>query len=406
MTRPVALAAACLLLAARSPAAVELVGVAALPGTTADRSGLAGAYADGTPKDRLGGLSGIAHTGRGDDYLLLADRGPKDGASDFACRFHRATIRVTPKATPAVSVSLAATVLFTDEKGRPLVGSHDALHPKHPADSLRFDPEGIRVGRGGSVFVSDEYGPVVFEFDPSGKLLRRLPVPTRFLAAHPAKAPADELPPKNTRGRVPNRGLEGLAITPDGARLVGMMQGPLLQDGALDAENKPHGRNVRLLDLDVKTERAREVVYVLDAPTTGVSEVVAVDDREFLVLERDGKGGPEAAVKRLYRVDLAGATDVGGVDALPAGKLPANITPVTKRPFLDLLDPRHGIAGPDCPEKFEGLAFGPDLPDGRRLLLVTADNDFVAEKPVRVYAFAAARADLPRYAPQQFDPAK
>jgi hypothetical protein len=44
--------------------------------------------------------------------------------------------------------------------------------------------------------------------------------------------------------------------------------------------------------------------------------------------------------------------------------------------------------GTDLPEKFEGMTFGPDLPDGRRLLLITADNDFIASAPLRVYAFA------------------
>lgn len=68
-----------------------------------------------------------------------------------------------------------------------------------------------------------------------------------------------------------------------------------------------------------------------------------------------------------------------------------------------MLDPAHGIAGKDCPEKFEGLAFGPDLPDGRRLLLVTADNDFIATAPFRVYAFAVEPKALKGYTPQVFE---
>ena len=64
------------------------------------------------------------------------------------------------------------------------------------------------------------------------------------------------------------------------------------------------------------------------------------------------------------------------------------MTPVTKTTFLDLLDPDYELAGASFPEKIEGLAFGPDLSDGRRLLIVTADNDFVATALFRVYAFA------------------
>jgi hypothetical protein len=53
------------------------------------------------------------------------------------------------------------------------------------------------------------------------------------------------------------------------------------------------------------------------------------------------------------------------------------------------------------PEKIEGMAFGPDLPDGRLLLLLTVDNDFRADVPIRV--FAVDRDDLPNLQPQNFD---
>ena len=74
----------------------------------------------------------------------------------------------------------------------------------------------------------------------------------------------------------------------------------------------------------------------------------------------------------------------------------ANIRPVAKTLFVDLLDPKFHIAGSDCPAKFEGLAFGPDLPDGRHLLLVTNDNDFKETIPTCIYAFAINPSELPR----------
>ena len=89
--------------------------------------------------------------------------------------------------------------------------------------------------------------------------------------------------------------------------------------------------------------------------------------------------------------------------ATRSAEAPADADAPSPAPFLDLLDSKFRLAGPDCPEKFEGLAFGPDLPDGRRLLIVTADNDFVATAPFRVYAFAIDRSDLPGFQPQKFD---
>jgi Esterase-like activity of phytase len=42
-----------------------------------------------------------------------------------------------------------------------------------------------------------------------------------------------------------------------------------------------------------------------------VSEILAVNDHEFLLDERDGKGqgdGSKAVVKQLFKIDLAGAS--------------------------------------------------------------------------------------------------
>jgi hypothetical protein len=381
-----------------------LVGVGTLPGTASDLSGLKGKASDGTPNDRLGGLgSAIAYTGTGTEYVLVSDRGPKDGTVPFACRLHRMSVTVTPGAKEPVALKLTATTLLAREDGKVFNGGLDAFTGAKPEDNLRLDAEGARVSRTGTVFVADEYGPVVYEFDAKGKRLRALPVPDKFRAPKPGKTPNDELPPFAKTGRQPNRGMEGLAIAPDGSKLYGAMQGPLIQDGGLGAENKRVGLNCRILELDTKTGKAREFVYQLSDPANGISEILAVSATEFLVLERDGLGGTDAKFKKLFRIDSAEATDVSANNALPGKALPSGVVPVKKEPFLDLLDPKFGIAGKSCPEKFEGLAFGPDLPDGKRLLLVTADNDFVAEQPFRVYAFAIDRKDLPTFAPQTFD---
>ncbi len=395
-----------IIVAAPARADVKLIGVAELPGNTADLSGLTGKHTDGTPHNQLGGLSGVAYTGKGDEYVHVADRGPKDGAIDYACRYHRMIMRVDPMATPAVALKLTGTTLLTNEKGQPLVGSLDALDPKVTAASVRFDPEGVRFGRNGELFISDEYGPFLSQFDAKGRRVKSFAIPKRFQPARFSKKSEDELPPHNTVGRIPNRGMEGLAITPDGSKLYGFMQSPLIQDGALDKDNKRIGRNIRILEVDIATNKTREFVYTLDDVANGVNEILAVNDHQFLVLERDSIGGKEAAYKKLNLIDLASATDVSAIDALPTGDLPASIKPVKKEPFLNLLDPKFGIAGENCPEKFEGIAFGPDLPNGRRLLILTADNDFITEQPFRVYAFAVDRADLPEFVPQQLAPAR
>ena len=70
-----------------------------------------------------------------------------------------------------------------------------------------------------------------------------------------------------------------------------MMQSPLIQDGALSASGDRIGTNVRILEIDVASGATRELLYPLDSPAYGINEILAVNDHQFLVLERDGKGG-------------------------------------------------------------------------------------------------------------------
>jgi hypothetical protein len=279
---------------------------------------------------------------------------------------------------------------LTTESGEDLVGLASAF-AADPARSLRFDPEGLRVGRDGTLFLSDEYGPSIVEFNPNGRRLRTLPVPEKFRVAQ-INADEDAETGSNRVGRVTNKGMEGLAITPDGRTLVGIMQGPLIQDGG------KKGINCRILTIGVDDGVTHEYLYPLSSPKRGVSEILAIDARRFLVLERDGAGGKNAFV-RLFRIDLRGASDITSLgtspdNGLPRDKVPDGITPVAKVPFLDLLEPRFGLATKEFPQKVEGLTWGPDLADGRRLLLITSDNDLKPNQPTFFYAFAVDPADL------------
>jgi hypothetical protein len=124
----------------------------------------------------------------------------------------------------------------------------------------------------------------------------------------------------------------------------------------------------------------------------GVSEILAVNDHEFLVVERDNRSflaaEPQAPTrKKIYKINLDGATDVSGIASLPAGALPAGVVPVGKTLFIDLLDPAFNLS-PTIAEKIEGLSWGPDLADGRHLLYVISDNDLNPNLATQIYAFA------------------
>jgi hypothetical protein len=387
-------------------AAPTFIGEGSIPGTAVDQSGLKGILEDGvTPANQVGGLgSAITYSGLGDFYLATPDRGPADGTTSYVDRIYTVQIGVTRKANGSylIKPSLVATRLMHDGRDR-LTGSAAAFDPTNSPASLRFDPEGIRVSRcGDTAFVSDEYGPFIHEFRLlDGQRLRSLPLPNKFLIDFPSADGTIELT-NNASGRQSNRGMEGLAISPDGSHLYGLMQSALIQDGALDASLKRIGTNNRIVEIDLDTGAIREFLYQLDKASTGVNELLAANDHQFLVIERDGNAGTAAAFKKIYEIDITGATDIRGVPQLPTTGTPDGVVPVTKTLFLDLLDPVFGLAGPTFPEKIEGLAFGPDLRDGRHLLIVTNDNDFVPTQPNRFFAFAVDRTDLPGFEAQDF----
>jgi len=400
----------------------------------------AGTLEDDISGNMLGGLgSGLAWAG-GDTFLMLPDRGPNatpydasvDNTTRYYNRFHsfRFQLEASSGALPfTVKETLEATTLLWSLKPLAYKGAAPALNAADRfyfngrsdqfdaakgstnPDNARLDPEGIRVSADGkSVFISDEYGPYLYQFDrATGQRLKSFVLPAKFAAAH-LSSKGDEEIAGNDNGRVANKGMEGLAITPNGRALVGIMQSPLAQDGGTKA---PY---VRIVTLDIASGATHEYAYGLNNIGTaekpkyaGISEIVAVNDHQFLVDERDGKGrgaGGEPVFKTLFLIDLAGASDVSdlsGAEAL-AGKA------VTKTVFLDMVAALKagGVASDVIPEKIEGVSFGPDVTlNGVAIhtLWIASDNDFLSEvdgkpNPNSVYVFGFSDADLSGYVPQ------
>jgi hypothetical protein len=419
---------------------VTLIGVGFIPGDALDRSGLAGesiCQRDDAnvciDQATFGGLgSGVTYTGFNKVFLAVPDRGPFDGRTDvpYFDRFHFLHIDVDTKAAfPNITTTLLATRFLKDEWHRRFVGDAYAFDTTKPFATKRFDPEAVAVSLFGNFFVSDEYGPYIREFGRGGNLLRRIAVPKKFRLDPETGHPSGDLdingnsvelqPAFNTTGRQANRGMEGLTITPNGRTLVGIMQNALLQDHGVDPITIGRvGVNNRLLTIDLLTGETHEYVYVMDAVNQGrgVNEILAVNDHEFLVLERDNRTQrptpPNTAqnpnLKRIYKIDLAkpDLTDVSDIESLPQGALDPSIVPVTKTLFLDLLDPSYMVNATQTirdvvAEKIEAMAWGPNLKDGRHVLYVFSDNDLFPGLPTQIYAFAidGAAAGI-KYRPQ------
>ena len=322
--------------------------------------------------------SSLTYTGTNDEYLVLSDRGHEDGERDAPCRWHR--FRITRDAVGTLNIEWLEQTILTDETGRPLRGGSADM-------TTRYDPEAICLDAAENVWIAEEYGPSIDVFAPDGRRLRRLPVPEYYRVARPYKNP-DRERRGNVVGRTPNRGFEAIALDEVNGRVWAMIQSPLIQDGG------ESGRHLRLLALSLEGEPLGEWVYALDDIEHQVSEMV-MHAGQLLVMERDLKSGNDAGFKRVFSIDPAQATDIRKIVSLPGNGLPEDLRPVDKRLALDVLAFASHVDGLDLYEQFEGMTFGPKLPDGRATLLVSTDNGLAGvfnNALVNLYCFAVADA--------------
>jgi hypothetical protein len=208
---------------------------------------------------------------------------------------------------------LVETIPLRDSSGHPFSGLVNSLAPTgETIETLKgvtlakdpdgYDPEGLVAMPDGSFWVSDEYGPFVTHFTSQGEETARL---------SPFKTGPEALPAE-LKNRVPNRGMEGLTLTPDGHTLVGMMQSSL-QQADLEGSNAKKDTPTRIVTYNLYTHKTHEYLFLLDEPaTTGVanSEITALSDNTFLIDERDSGFPSATGYKKLWEVNLEGATDV------------------------------------------------------------------------------------------------
>jgi 3-phytase len=328
----------------------------------------------------VGGLSAISYDARTGTYYVISD----DRSQTGPARFYTARLDFADSGLTGVELTGTNPLLRPDGTTYP---------PTSTATStVAPDPEGIAVDPrdGGLVWTSEGErivpadGPAVLG-DP---WIRRATTTGEYTGQLP-------LPPQlhmNSQSTGPRRNqtLEGVTFTPDGRQLVTAMEDPLYQDG--DDPTPAHGALTRLTVHDARTGLpTAQYAYPLEplfatppdgsTDTNGVSDLVALGNDRFLVLERASVFSANDWKARIFLVDLHGATDVLGRDSLGDGP----VRPVRKTLVTDLSD----IAGLPRVDNVEGITLGPRLPDGRRTVVLVSDDNFASREVTQFIALAA-----------------
>jgi hypothetical protein len=288
-------------------------------------------------------------------------------------------------------------------------------------DRLAIDAEALVLLPDGSGYFGDEYAGAIYHFNAAKQIDGVINPPAAIQPHLPATKLKFSSEVNNVNGRRGNQGMEGVALSPDGTTLFGLMQSATIQDSGSGNQGR---RQTRLLAYDVSTHALPATAaaeYVITLPilndaagtapnkTAAQSEIIALDNYHLLVLARDGNGkgtttafGPK--FKSVLLVDLTGATDISklnggafdleGGDITPSGTtLAAGITPVRWVEAVNLLNSlqlgKFGLnlkAGIDADanslsEKWEGMALAPVKEPGvsnQFFLFVANDNDFIS----------------------------
>ncbi len=267
------------------------------------------------------GSAMTAHPQKADRFYALTDRGPNTsytGSEGSGKKFP------APDYTPRIgdfqlkadgSVVLVKEILLKDPTGNPIsgrpnpagMGSTGEVPYDTDGNVLEFDPygldsEGLVALKDGTFWVSDEYAPHIVHYSADGVELERM-------SPLGVNTEGRDLPAVFER-RWANRGMEGLAVTPDEKMLVGIMQSTLYNPSKKEASNLTL---TRILTFNLETGETAQYLYRQEKAKNANSEIAALTASTFLLVERDGNfSGEKEAQKQLFKIDLAGATDVSG----------------------------------------------------------------------------------------------
>ncbi|PYB70815.1 esterase-like activity of phytase family protein [Rhizobium wuzhouense] len=334
---------------------------------------------DGQP---VQGFSGIKAMPDG-SFWSLSDNGfgSKTNSTDAMLMLHHLTFD-----WDAGTVKVEKTLFLTDpDKKAPFPITMEGSDKRY-LTGADFDVESIQPVADG-FWVGEELGPYILKFSTEGVLTDVIATkageidvkspdnPTIVVPANPAaKMPAFNLKRSG--------GYEGLALSKDGTKLYGLLEGPLyLEDGSVEKADGLTALRIIELDAASKAWTGKTWLYPLSEGGEAIGDFNMIDATTALVIERDNGAGvaekacadPKAPAadcfavpakhKRIYKIEMTeenagkavrkiGYIDLMKIEDPDNKKRQGGGEGFYDMPFVtienvDVVDPTHIIVGND-----------------------------------------------------------
>lgn len=320
------------------------------------------------------GVSALIPANEG-TYYVLSDNGfgAKGNSADYHLRFYEVAVDFE-----VGEVEIIGFTELTDPNSVipfPIVNEDTRI-----LTGADFDPESFRRVEDGTFWFGEELGPYLLHTDADGVVLEapiETPYPEDFaeftrgldVVQSPDNPAFVDLADQDARIAAANlpssRGFEGMALNTSGTLLYPMLEGALFDDTT----------RTRLLiqefSLADNAYTGEYFYYPMSNAGNALGDFTAINDREFLVIERDGGQGNDAAFKRIYRVSL----DTLGEDGRTLTKtLVADLLAIYD--VNGLTTAETGVVGFGPVFKFPFVTIESVYPIDANTLLVVNDNNF------------------------------
>lgn len=326
---------------------------------------------------QVGGLSGIDYDPASQSYFIISD----DRSAINPIRFYKADIQIKNDRIDTLIFRSVDSIRQPNGK----------LYPPHRQDPARSaDPESIRYNALSKTFIWTSEGerqlkdgayilqqPLIYEMDLSGHFIDSFFIPGNLMVQSAEKGPRR------------NSVLEGSSFARNNELLFVSCEEPLLQDG-LPAAVDHAGAFTRITKFDVKTKKAiAQFAYPLDAiahapkppgafAVNGISEILCLDERHLLVVERSFSTGRLINTIKVFIADIGNASNVLEKQSLVNKN---SFQPAGKKLLLNTDSLDRYI------DNIEGICFGPTLSNGHRSVIMIADDNFNPLEKTQVLLF-------------------